>query len=69
MSDYQIVMSQTSGMTESERRRRLHAAYQILLDAARKKETTPGGESANLTPGAASDVPATKQDATRSLHP
>ncbi len=64
MSDYRITMSQTPGMSESERRKRLHAAYQILLDAARKKETAPGDESANLTPGAASDTDPQGADAT-----
>jgi hypothetical protein len=36
MTEYQIEMHRAPGISDEERRRRLHRAYQILLDAARR---------------------------------
>jgi len=46
------------GISEAERRRRLHAAYSILLDAAREKATASGEKFGDETPDAASDASA-----------
>jgi hypothetical protein len=51
-------------MSEAECRRRLHQAYTILLDAARKKEAASGDDLGGLTPDTASDTAPQGDDAT-----
>jgi hypothetical protein len=45
---FQIEMRRAPGITEQERRRRMHQAYEILLSAARKKmNDAPASELAD----------------------
>ena len=37
MAEFNVTMCRAEGITEAERRRRMHQAYQILLNAAARK--------------------------------
>ena len=51
---FQIEMRKAPGITEEERRRRLHQAYEILLSVARRKKNNTPAEVAELETGAPS---------------
>ena len=67
MAEFRIEMRKTLGLTDGERRRRLHQAYTILLQAAQQKETALDDEFGDQAPNAASDAPTSRPDALGSI--
>jgi hypothetical protein len=61
--EFTVTMVRAAGITEEERRHRLHQAYTILLQAARQKETGESDDLGGQTLSPAVDAPAQEQDA------
>ena len=62
MSEFTITMCLAPGVSEAERRRRLHQAYSIILEAVRKNDTDAAGQIDGQDPDAPSGDTAQKRD-------
>jgi hypothetical protein len=56
MDQFTVVMVRSPGISEEECRRRLHQAYTLLLDTARRKTTADRDEFGDQTRTAAGDA-------------
>jgi len=61
MNKYTITMKRSPHITDAERRRRLYAAYSLLLSLAKDKKAADQRESAALNRPTADDVPVPKE--------
>jgi hypothetical protein len=55
MSEFTVTMGKAEGISEEEQRRRIHQAYSILLDAARRAGERQDTEKDQQQGGVAND--------------
>lgn len=68
MSEFRIKMRRAPGISEDERRRRMHKAYSILLEAARRKRAADRDEATKQqTRPAAEDIASQEADVKESI--